>query len=111
MKLLIAMFVLAVSVQAAEPPAWLSDLRQVYYVACAPAATCVGTTAADPLPEIKRIAQAFATEEGLNKALLVLPSKERRDAAYKTLISFTRWQPQPGLTADGAHGGHPAPGK
>ncbi len=104
------------SLQAAEPPEWLADLRLVESALL---------QFGQPLPihkhfnhapgdntiavdEIKTIASFAKAPTDLDKALLVLPTKERRDRAYKTLISYTRWQPQPAFTPDGAHGGHPA---
>jgi len=103
---LLVVTVSTLSLQAADAPEWLDDLRAVG-ARLGVKGVAIGSTSVIEIIEIKAIASIPKTPGELDAALVVLPTPERRDRAYKTLISYTRWQPQPGFTADGAHGGHP----
>lgn len=97
------------SLQAQTTPEWLADLRRVE-AQLAPLPIVVRQVTGESalsVADIKKIAQKAKTPADLDKALLVLPTKERRDRAYATLISFTRWQPQPGFTEEWMQHGTP----
>jgi hypothetical protein len=106
MRTLLCVVLLVVSTLGlqAQTPEWLADLAMI-----APAGVLVNGVVPTSLEvsEIRRIARAFRSPFELDIALRRLPTPERRDRAYKTLISFTRWQPKPGLTEFG-HGGPPS---
>lgn len=115
-RLTCALIVLStLSLQAQTTPDWLIDLRLVEaelirldqplpehrHFARVPGETAMA------VEEIRTIASFAKTPADLDKVLLVLPTQERRDRAYKTLISFTRWQPQSGFTDAGMMHGNP----
>lgn len=104
-RLLITLLVLStLSLRAQTEPEWLTDLRAVASKLGAKDVT-VSVLVVDHTPEVKAIAALPKTLAELETALLALPTKDRRERAFKTLEPFTVWQPKPGFTEEGLQHG------